>query len=361
VTSPAILVPASACEWSPDRRRAVLLHELAHIQRRDLLSHAVAGIVCAVNWFNPFIWIAARQLRVESEMASDEVVLRAGVRPSVYAQHLLDMVTSFGRRAPAVALAMARPKEFEGRLVAILAADRRHPLLAGRRGAVVALVALPALAIGAIAPLPRADQATRAGAAPSIDRAPLVRRDSSVAEMSAMPRALPNVKRLPRAEVSHAPSRALSRALSRETVALLLRFGTGAVVNPMMLLLRDADSLKLTGPQADSIATVNRRYMIALNRIWAPVSAFYVSRNEPGIPLAAPPGADPTRATIEALSAVLRELDGILTPEQRNRVAPSVRPYLDPAQVAALVGAAPTGAFLPVAELYSVRGRGRGG
>ena len=131
--TPTIILPASAEEWSDDRRRAVLLHELAHIRRRDLIGHVIAGVACAVYWFNPFVWAAARRLRVESELASDDVVLESGVRPSDYAQHLLDLVTSVGQGAPTVALAMARPREFEGRLVAIL--DRAKTATCARASA----------------------------------------------------------------------------------------------------------------------------------------------------------------------------------------------------------------------------------
>jgi beta-lactamase regulating signal transducer with metallopeptidase domain len=42
--TPTIILPASAEEWSDDRRRAVLLHELAHIRRRDLIGHVIAGL-----------------------------------------------------------------------------------------------------------------------------------------------------------------------------------------------------------------------------------------------------------------------------------------------------------------------------
>src|SRR5207342_2526847 len=103
--APTIILPVGAEEWSDDRRRAVLLHELAHIRRRDLIGHIIASAACAVYWFNPFVWAAARRLRVESELASDDVVLESGVRPSEYAQHLLDLVTSVGQGAPTMALA----------------------------------------------------------------------------------------------------------------------------------------------------------------------------------------------------------------------------------------------------------------
>ena len=349
--SPVIILPTSAREWSQDRRRAVLLHELAHIQRRDLLTHAIAGFVCALNWFNPFIWVAARRLRIESEMASDEVVLGAGVRPSAYAQHLLDMVTSVGRRAPSVGLSMARPKEFEGRLVAILDPERRAMSFVRSRRAIIGLVALPAFAIGAVAPLPRAARVVTRPSLEIVARAQPI--EPTAATMVPAPRRSATQPKRTRPTAN--------AALSREAVTMLLRFGTRGVMNPMLLLLRDADSLQLTGAQADSIATLNRQHMIESTRIWSPVSAFYVGRASDVAPLPPPPAGDPTRATIAALSEAVSSIDGFLLPEQRSRLSPDVRVYLDPGGLPALVGASPGGVFVSLVLLFCVFGRGRGG
>ncbi|HXV85212.1 MAG TPA: M56 family metallopeptidase, partial [Gemmatimonadales bacterium] len=125
-----IVLPSTAAGWSDERRRAVLLHELAHVRRRDLPMHLLGQLVCSVYWFHPLVWLAARRLRVESERASDDLVLDAGVRPSSYAADLLDIVRGVGRlRAPAVALPLAQRSEFEGRLLAILepSVTRRSP------------------------------------------------------------------------------------------------------------------------------------------------------------------------------------------------------------------------------------------
>jgi NitT/TauT family transport system substrate-binding protein len=43
-------------------------------------------------------------------------------------------------------------------------------------------------------------------------------------------------------------------------------------MNPIEQILRQADTLKLTAPQADSVATVNRWYKIRLDSIWSPVA-----------------------------------------------------------------------------------------
>ena len=84
-----VLLPRAAARWSAERLRIVLLHELAHARSRDALVQLVADAACAVHWFNPLVWIAAARLRVERELAADDAVLAAGVRPSRYAEELL--------------------------------------------------------------------------------------------------------------------------------------------------------------------------------------------------------------------------------------------------------------------------------
>ena len=121
VRRPVIVMPASAETWDLERRRAVLMHELAHVQRRDLIPHHVARWVCALHWFNPLAWLGARRMRAESERAADDLVLAAGTRASDYADHLLQIVSTAGRSMmPAPALPLAQRREFEGRMLAIL-------------------------------------------------------------------------------------------------------------------------------------------------------------------------------------------------------------------------------------------------
>ena len=117
-----LLLPESARDWDDDQLRSVLLHELAHIQRRDTLWQLLTQFACALYWFNPLVWLAAWRLGVERERACDDLVLASGVRPSAYAAHLLDIVSSLSstRWIQPCGVAMARQSSLEGRLVAVL-------------------------------------------------------------------------------------------------------------------------------------------------------------------------------------------------------------------------------------------------
>jgi beta-lactamase regulating signal transducer with metallopeptidase domain/HEAT repeat protein len=153
-----IVLPAECDSWSLDRRRAVLLHELAHVRRHDLIGHTLSRLACAVYWFHPLVWTAAKQLRSESERACDDLALACGARAADYAEHLLDIVTSVRRDAtPSVALAMARRKEFEGRMLAILDPELRHSSPSRKQSAaLIGSLALISIVVGAAAPSPRA-------------------------------------------------------------------------------------------------------------------------------------------------------------------------------------------------------------
>ncbi|MEX2109618.1 MAG: HEAT repeat domain-containing protein [Gemmatimonadaceae bacterium] len=161
VMKPTIVLPAECDTWTLDRRRAVLLHELAHVKRHDLIGHTLGRLACAVYWFHPLVWTAAKNLRAESERACDDLAIACGARATDYAEHLLDIVTSVRRDAtPSVALAMARRKEFEGRMLAILDPELRHSTPTRRQSAaLVGSLAVIAVLIGAAAPAQRVAEA----------------------------------------------------------------------------------------------------------------------------------------------------------------------------------------------------------
>ena len=147
---PTVLMPADADAWPAERLRIVLLHELAHVKRRDCLTHMVAQVACAFHWFNPLVWIAARHARTERERACDDLVLAAGTRGPDYATQLIEIARVMrAGRFPAMlagaSLAMAHRSELEGRLMAIL--DPHLPRTGVSRFRTAAATAMFALAV----------------------------------------------------------------------------------------------------------------------------------------------------------------------------------------------------------------------
>lgn len=121
--NPVLLLPEAFFAWTRERQRIVILHELAHIKRLDWLTQFVAQFACAVYWFNPLVWLAVRDMRIQRELASDDLVLRAGSRPADYANELLAIAVGFGERqwlGRSAGIPMARPSTLDGRLISIL-------------------------------------------------------------------------------------------------------------------------------------------------------------------------------------------------------------------------------------------------
>jgi beta-lactamase regulating signal transducer with metallopeptidase domain len=92
--SPVIFLPADATEWNAERRRVVLLHELAHVRRRDGATHLLARTALVFYWWNPLAWTAWRLFLKERERAADDLVLGAGADAPEYAGHLLEIARS---------------------------------------------------------------------------------------------------------------------------------------------------------------------------------------------------------------------------------------------------------------------------
>lgn len=152
---PVVLLPSDADMWTDERRRYVLTHEFAHIRRWDCTTQGIAQLACALYWFNPMVWVAARRLRIERERACDDQVLMSGGKASSYAEHLLDIARSLRATlvSPLGAVAMARPSQLEGRVLAILDPDRRRRAFSkGQTVAAMAMAVLVIVPISAMAP-----------------------------------------------------------------------------------------------------------------------------------------------------------------------------------------------------------------
>jgi hypothetical protein len=114
---------------------------------------------------------------------------------------------------------------------------------------------------------------------------------------------------------------------------------TSTALNPMSTILRTQDTLRLTTLQADSIASMNRRYMYQSDSIWAPVSVYLA-----GLPNEYDEGAayqrflDAREAQVDMLVRIVPVIRGLLTDEQRRRLPASVGSLLDPRYLALVRG-----------------------
>ena len=87
---PRIYLPVGLAE--PDRRY-VLLHEQAHIRRRDYLTKPLAYVALCFHWFNPVLWLSYHLFGRDIEAATDQAVIRSFGRTDTagYAAALLHL------------------------------------------------------------------------------------------------------------------------------------------------------------------------------------------------------------------------------------------------------------------------------
>ena len=86
---PAILLPRDAMDWPLAKLEIVLIHELAHVRRRDNLWSSIADALVALYWWNPLMRILRHRVRLVQDQACDDLVLAAGNRSTEYAEYLL--------------------------------------------------------------------------------------------------------------------------------------------------------------------------------------------------------------------------------------------------------------------------------
>lgn len=121
---PTLLVPEDLTErFSATQIRGMLLHEMAHVRRRDVLWTWLALGLCALHWFNPLAWIALRRFHADRELACDAAALRA-LNPSAHRDYgealLLCMESPAMRIAPTLTPFFRRFPELKQRFQAIM-------------------------------------------------------------------------------------------------------------------------------------------------------------------------------------------------------------------------------------------------
>lgn len=124
VLKPVVLLPKASVTWPRERLTSVLLHEAAHVRRKDCLCRLIAMAASALYWPNPLVWLAARAMRADAERAADDAVLTAGVKPTCYAEHLVGLAREFSGFSYAMSLSMAERRMLNTRVEAILDPDQ---------------------------------------------------------------------------------------------------------------------------------------------------------------------------------------------------------------------------------------------
>jgi beta-lactamase regulating signal transducer with metallopeptidase domain len=149
---PAIVIPTETLgRLSISEQTMVLGHELAHIQRADLIWGLIASIVRAVFFFHPLVWWSEWQLKLAQEVAADELVIaQQHYDPARYGRLLVSVVSKLGHRPMVSTISMETAGTVHSlarRLVAMTCIGRTsYPVIASSGillGAVVLLGLVP--------------------------------------------------------------------------------------------------------------------------------------------------------------------------------------------------------------------------
>jgi beta-lactamase regulating signal transducer with metallopeptidase domain len=108
---PLIILPVIMFNnLTAEQLEAILLHELAHIKRNDYLLNIFQSIVETILFFNPFVWLISKSIRIEREHCCDDLVITGQVQPLHYAKALVAL-EEYRLTANALAMAAANNKQ----------------------------------------------------------------------------------------------------------------------------------------------------------------------------------------------------------------------------------------------------------
>lgn len=125
---PRVWIPeARWATWSPEDRELVLLHELAHLRRRDGIAHGIWSVLTPLYWWNPLLHWLQRASEEKAELACDRwaTSLRTEGRDA-YARALLELAWSRSRAMgiPGEAMVGRTRRRLEERIRAVFHEDR---------------------------------------------------------------------------------------------------------------------------------------------------------------------------------------------------------------------------------------------
>jgi beta-lactamase regulating signal transducer with metallopeptidase domain len=148
---PIVVLPENLADRLTDSElEAIMMHELAHVARRDNLLSNLHMILSCLLWFNPVVWLIDRNLLRERENACDETVIELIGAPAEYLSGIVKVSTfNLGREMAGVSCAAG--SDLIRRVNAIMANNDHRRLTAKHRlliAAMAAAVAVASLAAG---------------------------------------------------------------------------------------------------------------------------------------------------------------------------------------------------------------------
>lgn len=129
---PRLLLPKEITNvLSQEQLKHVLLHELAHFKRKDILLNWVSSILLAIHWFNPILWVAFSKMQEDQEIACDAMVISCigPVKSKEYGLTIIKLLEAYSHPLglPGMARLLGRNSGIKRRM-GMIAMAKRHSL-----------------------------------------------------------------------------------------------------------------------------------------------------------------------------------------------------------------------------------------
>jgi beta-lactamase regulating signal transducer with metallopeptidase domain len=137
-------------QGTPAQRRAILMHEVAHVLRRDSVLNLIQILIQAFFFFHPLVWWINSRIRHEREKCCDETAMATLKLPAhAYTRAMIDrLVAQFNSDGYVPSLAISSPaRDLEDRITTVHAAGRHKtkgtPVSAAIAALLLAIIILP--------------------------------------------------------------------------------------------------------------------------------------------------------------------------------------------------------------------------
>lgn len=140
--SPTILLPISYRDNLPDGLEIIILHELLHYKRRDVILLRLLTFLQVIYWFNPLVWIAFYKMRQEMEMCCDESVLKViGTQhKAAYGKLILNLIERNASAPLSLPALLGGHKAMKARLSQLMKHHKRSKYTIGLGIVIICLV-----------------------------------------------------------------------------------------------------------------------------------------------------------------------------------------------------------------------------